>query len=128
MSDRIERAMRNAEVEHADRRPGVHPERDQPRACTQVILIALDFPALLLGRVTSARIAMLGVSRTYRGTLVSAAATALLLSTAFDAAEARGWRSIEISWILEDNAAMLALMARLPAPVTGRWRIHGGKI
>ena len=85
-------------------------------------------PALLLGRVGSARIAMLGVSRAYRGTLVSAAATALLLSTAFDAAEARGWRSIEISWILEDNAAMLALMARLPAPVTGRWRIHGGKI
>ncbi|MES2711566.1 MAG: hypothetical protein V4653_08285 [Pseudomonadota bacterium] len=85
-------------------------------------------PALLLGRVGSARIAMLGVSRAFRGTLVSSAATASLLATALDAAEARGWRSIEISWILEDNAAMLALMARLPAPVTGRWRIHGGAI
>ena len=85
-------------------------------------------PALLLGRVGSARIAMLGVSRAYRGTLVSSAATALLLATAIDAAETRGWRSIEISWILEDNAAMLALMGRVPAPVTGRWRIHGGAI
>jgi len=85
-------------------------------------------PALLFGKVGSARIAMLGVSRAFRGTLVSSAATALMLSTAFGAAEARGWRRIEISWILEDNAAMLALMARLPAPVTGRWRIHGGPI
>jgi hypothetical protein len=85
-------------------------------------------PALLFGRVGSARIAMLGVSRSLRGTLVSSAATALMLSTAINAAEARGWRRIEISWILEDNAAMLALMARLPAPVTGRWRIHGGPI
>ncbi|MBR0654354.1 GNAT family N-acetyltransferase [Plastoroseomonas arctica] len=85
-------------------------------------------PAMLFGRVGSARIAMLGVSRAFRGTLASSAATAMMLSTAFDAAERRGWRRIEISWILEDNAAMLALMARLPAPVTGRWRIHGGPI
>ena len=39
-------------------------------------------------------------------------------------AVARDWESLQISWILDDNAPMLSTMARLPAPVTGRWRIY----
>jgi hypothetical protein len=35
---------------------------------------------------------------------------------------------VEISWILDDNAPMLRTMARLPAPVTGRWRLYGAPL
>ncbi|MDI3305547.1 MAG: hypothetical protein QJR07_00470 [Acetobacteraceae bacterium] len=82
----------------------------------------------LLGRSRSARVPMLGISRRFRGHPVSAMAVGALLDRAIGIAAARGWESLEISWILEDNAAMLQTMARLPAPVTGRWRIYGAAI
>lgn len=82
-------------------------------------------PALLRGRVGSARIAMLGVVPEVRGTPAGAAAASLLLAQAVTAAEARGWRRIEISWILEDNARMLALMRAIGAVEDGRWRLYG---
>jgi hypothetical protein len=49
-----------------------------------------------------------------------------LLAEAIGIAARRGWRRIEISWILEENAAMRNAMARLPAPETGRWRLWRG--
>jgi hypothetical protein len=80
----------------------------------------------LSGRVASARIPMLGVSETFRGHPASALAMGALLAEAIGIAERRGWREVEISWILEENAAMRNAMARLPAPVTGRWRLWRG--
>jgi hypothetical protein len=77
----------------------------------------------LAGRVASARIPMLGIASRFRGHPASALAMGALLAEAIGIARRRGWRSLEISWILEDNAAMRNAMARLPAPVTGRWRI-----
>jgi hypothetical protein len=71
---------------------------------------------------------MLGIRRRWRGHPVSAMAVGALLDRAITLAIGRGWESLEISWILEDNAAMLQTMARLPAPVTGRWRIYGAPI
>ncbi|MBV1796870.1 hypothetical protein [Siccirubricoccus sp. G192] len=82
----------------------------------------------LLGRSRSGRVPMLGISRRWRGHPVSAMAVGALLNRAITLAIGRGWESLEISWILEDNAAMLQTMARLPAPVTGRWRIYGAPI
>lgn len=79
----------------------------------------------LLGRGRSARIPMLGIVRRFRGHPVSAMAAGALLDGAIGLAERRGWETLEISWILEGNAAMLQTMARLPAPVTGRWRVYG---
>ncbi|MFT8245131.1 hypothetical protein [Roseomonas sp. BN140053] len=77
----------------------------------------------LLGRVGSARMPLLGVRRAYRGSPISAMAVGSLLSEAIGIAERRGWGRLEVSWILEDNAPMLATMARLPAPESGRWRV-----
>ncbi|MFC0410226.1 GNAT family N-acetyltransferase [Roseomonas elaeocarpi] len=77
----------------------------------------------LMGRVGSARMPLLGVRQQWRGTTVSAMAVGAMLSRAIDLAERRGWGRLQISWILEDNAAMMATMRRLPAPETGRWRI-----
>lgn len=86
--------------------------------------------AALAGRIPAgadhARIPMLGISRAFRGHPASALAMGALLAEGFGLAARRGWRRIEISWILDDNAAMRNAMARLPAPVTGRWRLWSG--
>jgi hypothetical protein len=77
----------------------------------------------LAGRVGSARIPMLGIASRFRGHRASALAMGALLREAIGIAGRRGWRSLEISWILEGNMAMRNAMERLPAPVSGRWRI-----
>lgn len=81
----------------------------------------------LAGRIPAgadqARIPMLGITRAFRRHPASALAMGALLDAGFGLAARRGWRRIEISWILEDNAPMRNAMARLPAPVTGRWRL-----
>jgi len=77
----------------------------------------------LAGGTDSARLPMLGIRRAWRGHPVSAYAVGALLSAAIDWAERRGWRQVEVSWILAHNAPMLQAMARLPAPVSGRWRL-----
>ncbi|UFN50288.1 hypothetical protein LPC08_06595 [Roseomonas sp. OT10] len=82
----------------------------------------------LAGRTTSGRLPLLGVRRAFRGGAVSAMAVGAMLSGAIALARRRGWARLEVSWILEDNAAMLAAMARLPAPETGRWRIYGAAL
>ncbi|HWL82353.1 MAG TPA: hypothetical protein VNR89_15500 [Roseomonas sp.] len=77
----------------------------------------------LAGGADSARMPMLGIRRAWRGHPVSAYAMGALLSAAIDHAERRGWQRVEISWILAHNTAMLQAMARLPAPVSGHWRL-----
>lgn len=81
--------------------------------------------ALRPGGVRSARVPMLGIRRAWRGTAVSAYATGALLAAAIDEAERRGWERVEISWILDGNAAMLNTMAALPAPIERSWRLWG---
>lgn len=82
----------------------------------------------LAGRTGSARLPMLGIRRAWRGGTVSAMAVGALLGAAIDLAERRDWRRIEVSWILEHNRAMLHCMERLPAPVSGRWRLWGAPV
>ncbi|MXP64394.1 hypothetical protein E0493_13670 [Roseomonas sp. M0104] len=77
----------------------------------------------LAGGAASARMPMLGIRRAWRGHPVSAYAMGALLSAAIGHAERRGWAQVEVSWILAHNTAMLQAMARLPAPVSGRWRL-----
>jgi hypothetical protein len=88
----------------------------------------LRLAGALAGRVESARIPMLGIVRTFRGHPASALAMGALLAEAIGLARRRGWRQVEISWILEENAAMRNAMARLPAPVSGRWRLWRGGV
>jgi hypothetical protein len=80
----------------------------------------------LAGGGAEARIPMLGIAPGFRGHPASALAMGALLAEAIGIAARRGWRRIEISWILEENAVMRNAMARLPAPETGRWRLWRG--
>ncbi len=80
----------------------------------------------LVGGGAEARIPMLGIAPGFRGHPASALAMGALLAEAIGIAARRGWHRIEISWILEENAAMRNAMARLPAPETGRWRLWRG--
>jgi hypothetical protein len=77
----------------------------------------------LAGRAGSARIPMLGIVPRFRRHPASALATGALLAEAIGIAERKGWQRVEISWILDDNAAMLNTMKRLPAELSGRWRL-----
>lgn len=101
----------------------------QPALPAEGRLLPFGWPALLAalaGRGETARIPMLGLLPGLRGTPGGALALGGLLAAAIDHAERRGWRRVEVSWILEHNRAMLNAMARLPAPVSGRWRIWQG--
>lgn len=80
--------------------------------------------AALAGRVGSARIPLLGLAPAWRGRPEGRAVMAALLGAAGAQARARGWRSVEISWVLEDNAAMRGLMRRLGAREHRRWRLY----
>jgi hypothetical protein len=75
----------------------------------------------LAGRTADARIPMLGIARRFRGHPASALAMGALLAEAIGVAARRGWRQVEVSWVLHDNSAMLNAMMRLPAPVSGEW-------
>jgi hypothetical protein len=79
----------------------------------------------VMGRTRTARAPMLGIVRAFRDTEISAMAVGALLTAGIEMAERRGWEEVEVSWVLEDNARMLAVMDRLPAPVTKRWRVWG---
>lgn len=102
------------------------PNVEAPAAALDGRLLPFGWARMLhalLGGAHSARLPMLGIRRAWRRTPVSAMAVGSLLTAGIDFAERRGWRTIEISWILEHNRAMLHCMERLPAPVTGRWRL-----
>jgi hypothetical protein len=86
----------------------------------------LPLARALAGRVAEARIPMLGIIPAFRGHPASALAMGALLAEAIGIAARRGWGRIEISWILEENAAMRNAMARLGAAESGRWRLWRG--
>lgn len=79
--------------------------------------------AAVLGRVASARMPLLGTLPSVRGGAVGRAAVDGLLDAAAALALRRGWRRIEVSWVLEDNAPMIARMTREGAVETRRWRV-----
>ena len=85
--------------------------------------LAAAIAGFIPGGADHARIPMLGIARAFRRNPASGLTMGALLSAGFDLAARRGWQRIEISWILDDNVAMQNAMARLPAPITGRWRI-----
>jgi hypothetical protein len=85
------------------------------------------WPALagaLMGRVASARIPLLGLAPGWRGTPRGRAVMDALLGAAGATARARGWRQLEVSWVLEDNAPMRGLMRRIGAREHRRWRLY----
>jgi len=70
------------------------------------------------------RVALMGVDPGLRGA-GRAAVAALLMVRAFEAARRRGFRRLEMSWILEDNRAMRGLAELCGARVTRRYGVFG---
>jgi len=79
--------------------------------------------AAVFGRVGSARMPLLGTLPSVRGKPVGNAAVDGLLDAANALALKRGWRRVEVSWVLAENAAMIARMRREGAVETRRWRV-----
>jgi len=73
-------------------------------------------------RVKSARVPLMGVRRSLSGTLIGSAIPLQLIGSALPGAVAFGFRSIELSWILEDNlpcAGFWSGSARVPTRPIG---------
>lgn len=83
---------------------------------------------LKLGKIKRARIALIGVSRTLRGTRAGGMVAAALLADAMDSARRAGIKQVEISWMLAENAPVINLVKSLPARHTKTWRIFGKEI
>ncbi len=80
-------------------------------------------------RVRSARVPLMGVRRRLSGTLIGSALPLQLIGAAILPARAVfGFRSIELSWILEDNLPMRRVLERLGARVYKTYRIYGKKL
>lgn len=73
------------------------------------------------GEVDSARLALFGIHPDYRFD----AATGALLGAIWGPMQATGARFCEVSWVLEDNHNLLAMLASMGASEERRWRIFG---
>jgi hypothetical protein len=78
-------------------------------------------------RVKSARVPLMGMRRSLSGTLVGSAIPLQLIGSVLPANDVFGFRSIELSWILEDNLPMRRILERLGARAYKTYRIYGKK-
>jgi hypothetical protein len=83
---------------------------------------------LKMHRVKTARVPLMGVRRSLSGTLIGSALPLQLIGSAFPGAIAFGFRSIELSWILEDNLPMRRILERLGARAYKTYRVFGKKL
>ena len=72
----------------------------------------------------SARVPLMGVRRVYQNTLLGAGLAYRLISELREAGVDYGIKHIELSWILEDNAGMRAIIEDLEGRVNKTYRIY----
>ena len=80
---------------------------------------------LKLHRIKTARVPLFGVRRSVSGTLLGSALALQLIGASQPAYATFGFRSIELSWILEDNLPMRRILERLGARAYKTYRIYG---
>jgi len=80
---------------------------------------------LKMHRVKSARVPLMGVRRSLSGTFIGSLIPLRLIGSSMPGARAFGMRSIELSWILEDNLPMRRILERLGAPIYKTYRVYG---
>jgi hypothetical protein len=83
---------------------------------------------LKMRRVKSARVPLMGVRRSLSGTLIGSAIPLQLIGSALPGAVAFGFRSIVLSWILEDNLPMRRILERLGARAYKTYRVYGKRL
>jgi hypothetical protein len=79
---------------------------------------------LKVSGVRSARVPLMGVRRSLAGTLIGSALPLQLIGAVMPAHAAFGFRSIELSWILEDNLPMRRILERLGASAYKTYRVY----
>ncbi len=79
---------------------------------------------LKVSGLKSARVPLLGVRRKYQGTLLGSALAFGVIDRIREAHLARGTESVELSWILEENAAMRRMIEALGASAYKTYRIY----
>jgi len=80
---------------------------------------------LKVSRVKSARVPLMGVRRRLAGTVLGSAIPLQLIGAVLPANTTFGFRSIELSWILEDNLPMRRILERLGARAYKTYRLYG---
>lgn len=80
---------------------------------------------LKVSGVTSARVPLMGVRRSLAGTVIGSAIPLQLIGAVLPAHADFGFRSIELSWILEDNLPMRRILERLGASAYKTYRLYG---
>jgi hypothetical protein len=83
---------------------------------------------LKLRRIRTARVPLFGVRRSLSGTLLGSAIPLQLIGAILPANASFGFRSIELSWILEDNLPMRRILERLGARAYKTYRVFGKKL
>lgn len=73
----------------------------------------------------SARVILMGVSRRYQSSMLSAGLAYRLISELRDSGVRYGSREIELSWILEDNTAIREIIENVGGKVSKVYRIYG---
>lgn len=76
------------------------------------------------GRVSSARVPLMGVRRAYQDSLVGTALAFLLIKALRNAFMRRGIHEVELSWILESNEPMRRIIESLGGTAYKRYRIY----
>jgi hypothetical protein len=67
----------------------------------------------------------MGVCRRYHGTLLGAALAFMIIDAVRVPAIKRGYREVEMSWILEDNKGMRNIIESIGGNAYKRYRIYG---
>jgi hypothetical protein len=80
---------------------------------------------LKMHRVKSARVPLMGVRRSLSGTFFGSLIPLQLIGSSMPGARAFGMRSIELSWILEDNLPMRRILERLGTRIYKTYRVYG---
>lgn len=74
--------------------------------------------------LTQARVPLMGLARRYHRTVLGSALLVLLLESLRQSLVARGYRRVELSWVLDDNAAMNTLARSIGARPYKTWRLY----
>ena len=80
---------------------------------------------LKVSGVKSARVPLMGVRRRLAGTMLGSAIPLQLIGALQPGAREFGFRSIELSWILENNLPMRRILERLGARAYKTYRVYG---
>ena len=80
---------------------------------------------LKTGRVTRARIPLMGLRRRFQGTKRGLAAVSGICTEAFNAGQAQGFKECELSWIVESNEGVKSICEMANADPYKTYRIYG---